>query len=736
MSDKDITFLRVMHLRGPNIWTYRPVIEVWLDIGRFEQFPSHTLQGFNQRLTDWLPGLAQHRCGVGEPGGFLLRLDEGTWIGHILEHVVLELQTLAGMRTGFGKTRQVKEGSGIYKMAFRTRNEAVGRMALEEARALVLAAVNDQPYDVAATVIKLTDMVDSLCLGPSTSCIVEAAGEQRIPFIRLTEGNLVQLGHGSRQRRIWTAETDRTSAIAEYISSDKDLTKRLLSSCGVPVPAGRIVESAEEAWEEAQDLGLPVVIKPVDGNHGRGVSIELSTKAHIEEAFELALRHGSEVIVERFIRGNEHRLLVVGGKVVAAARGESAWVRGDGVASIQELVDRQLNTDGRRGHGEDFPLNRIDLDQDVAIQLELARQGFDLHSVPENGTEVLIQRNGNVAIDCTDEVHADIEALVVLATQVVGLDIAGVDMVVEDISKPLVEQGGAIVEVNAGPGLLTHLKPAVGYPRPVGGAIISHLFPKGDRGRIPIVGIMGTSHTTEIARLVAWLLRLSGEKVGLACQEGLFLDRRQVSTRNSVNFDAGQRLLMNRTVSAVVIESDVKAVLKEGLSYDRSSVAIVTDTHGAESLSEFMISEDQQVFDVMRTMVDVVLPDGFAILNAAELSVMGMAPLCDGTIILYHASENLAAIIEHRTNHGRAVFVREGQVILARGKEELTLNALGSLKLNGSGVLFENTILAAAAATWAMGLPPELIRAGIETFEAEHALAQSPESSGKVKKKK
>ena len=733
MSDKDITFLKVTHLRGPNIWTYRPVIEVWLDIGDFEHFPSHTLPGFSQRLTEWLPGLSQHRCGVGEPGGFLLRLDEGTWIGHILEHVALELQSLAGMRTGFGKTRQVKEGSGIYKMAFRTRNEAVGRMALDDARNLVLAAVHNHPYDVEATVIKLTDMVDSLCLGPSTSCIVDAAGEKHIPFIRLTEGNLVQLGHGSRQRRIWTAETDRTSAIAEYISSDKDLTKSLLASCGIPVPAGRIVESPEEAWEEAQELGLPVVVKPVDGNHGRGVSIELTTKELIFEAFELALRHGSEVIVERFIPGNEHRLLVVGGKVVAAARGESAWVKGDGVSSVVELVDTQLNSDSRRGQGEDAPLNRIDADQNTSIRLELARQGFDPHSVPEDGKEVLIQRNGNVAIDCTDEVHPDIADFAVLATQVVGLDIAGVDMVVEDVSQPLIQQGGAIVEINAGPGLLTHLKPAVGYPRPVGAAIISHLFPNGDRGRVPIVGIAGSQSTSEIAQLVAWLLRLSGERVGLACQDGLFLDRRQVSTRNSVNFDAGQRLLMNRTVSAVVIESNAAAILNEGLSYDRCSVAIVTDTEGVDALSDFMLTEESQVFDVLRTLVDVVLPDGFAVLNAAHPSVIEMANLCDGTLIFYHRSENLAALIEHRTNNGRAVFVRDGQIILARGQEELILNARGSLSLNGSGVLSENSILAAVAATWAMGLPTELIRAGIETFEAEQALSHATDSAGKVR---
>ena len=331
--------------------------------------------------------------------------------------------------------------------------------------------------------------------------------------------------------------------------------------------------------------------------------------------------------------------------------------------------------------------------------------------------------------------HPDIAEIVVLATQVVGLDIAGVDMVVEDVSKPLLEQGGAIVEVNAGPGLLTHLKPAVGYPRPVGAAIISHLFPKGDRGRIPIVGIAGTTHTTEIARLVAWLLRLSGERVGLACQEGLFLDRRQVSTRNSVNFDAGQRLLMNRTVSAVVIESDAKAILKEGLSYDRSAVAIITDTGGAESLSEFYISEDRQVFDVLRTLVDVVLPDGFAVLNAADPLVVEMAGLCDGSVIFYHTSETLPAMIEHRSNQGRTVFLRDGQLILAKGAEESILNARGTLSFNGKGMLPDNSVLAAVAATWAMGLPTELIRAGIETFEAEHALSHPSHATEKTKKK-
>ncbi len=565
MKKKDITFLRVTHLRGPNIWTYRPVIEAWLDIGAFEQSPSNTLPGFVERLVAWLPGLAVHRCGVGEPGGFIQRLNEGTWIGHVLEHVVLELQNLAGMRTGFGKTRQTAEGSGIYKMAFRTRNEQVGRAALEAGRELVMAAVEDRSYDLAATIERLTDMVDSLCLGPSTACIVDAATDRRIPSIRLNEGNLVQLGYGARQRRIWTAETDRTSAIAESISSDKDLTKSLLASCGVPVPQGRIVDSAEDAWEAAEDVGLPVVVKPVDGNHGRGVSLDLSRREDVEAAYALALEHGSEVIVERFIRGNEHRLLVVGNKVVAVARGEEAWVTGDGKSTILELIDAQLNTDPRRGLTEEFPLNKIIVADDAAIQLDLSRQGFTPDSVPADGKRVLIQRNGNVAFDCTDELHPELAEVVALAARVVGLDIAGVDLVAEDISRPLIGQDAAVVEVNAGPGLLMHLKPAQGEPRPVGAAIVDHLFSASDSGRVPLIGVTGRQGTTQIARLIAWLVRLSGRHVGLACSEGLFLDRRQVDRRNGVNFESGQRLLMNRNVDAAVFEHSGEAILRLSL---------------------------------------------------------------------------------------------------------------------------------------------------------------------------
>jgi cyanophycin synthetase len=462
----DIAFLRVTHLRGPNIWTYRPVIEVWLDLGELEECPSDTLPGFTDRLVALLPGLVEHRCGVGERGGFIERLRGGTWAGHILEHVVLELQNLAGMRTGFGKTRSTGE-HGIYKMAFRTRDGVVGRAALEAGRTLLMSAINNTSFDLDASVAALKELVDSHCLGPSTAHIVEAATERRIPFIRLNDGNLVQLGHGAAQRRIWTAETDRTGAIAESIASDKDLTKTLLSSCGLPVPEGALVRSAEEAWEEAESIGLPVVIKPYDGNHGRGVSLNLRTQADVEAAYHLAARKGdsSAVLVERFITGDEHRLLVVGKQLVAAARGESLWVTGDGVHDINKLADLQINNDPRRGVTEDSPLNAVVPENSGEIILELQRQGLTPDAVPAAGQKVLIQLNGNVATDVTDLVHPSIAAAATLAARIVGLDIAGIDLVAEDISRPLDEQRGAFIEVNASPGLLAHLKPAHGEPR-------------------------------------------------------------------------------------------------------------------------------------------------------------------------------------------------------------------------------------------------------------------------------
>jgi cyanophycin synthetase len=719
IKKRDIEFLRVSYLRGPNIWTYRPVIEVWLDIGELENSPSNAIPGLYQRLTALLPSLAEHRCGIGAPGGFLERLRDGTYAGHILEHVVLELQNMAGMRTGFGKTRQIGENTGLYKMVFRTRQEQVGRAALAAGRDLLMAAIDDQPYDVAASVAILSDMVDALCIGPSTACIVDAAADRGIPAIRLTDGNLIQLGYGAQQRRIWTAETELTSAIAEGIASDKDLTKSLLASCGVPVPQGELVTSAAEAWEAAQDIGVPVVVKPYNGNHGRGVSLNLMTQQDVEAAYLVAYNRGdsSSVIVERFIVGDEHRLLVVGQRLIAAARGESLWITGDGVANIIELVDLQINTDPRRGELEDAPLSVINPETRDEVRLELERQGLSARSVPLAGQKVLIQPNGNVAVDVTDLVHPSVAATALLAARVVGLDIAGIDLVAQDISRPLEEQGGAIIEVNASPGLLAHIKPGSGVARPVGAAIVDHLFGSHVTGRMVIVGIAGQRGTTLIARLVAWFLQISGKQVGLDCAAGVYLNQRQLPSGHCSPWESAQRLLVNRNVQAAVFENGSRMLLDQGLVYDRCTVGIVTDATVQADLGEFYISNVDQMAQVLRTQVDVILPDGVAVLNGADPHVVAMAPLCDGEVIFYGLDAQLDALAAHRAQGWRVVFLRDNNIVLASGVDEtalLSLSALPPVKAAQA-----ESLLAAVAAGWALGLTPELIGAGLRTFNSK-----------------
>jgi cyanophycin synthetase len=720
MEHNGMKFLKVMPLHGPNIWTYRPVLEAWVDIGALEDSPSNTIPGFYERLTSWLPALEEHRCGVGERGGFLLRLREGTWPGHILEHVTIELQNLAGMQTGFGKARETST-RGVYKVVVRSRHATVSRACLEAARDLVMAAIEDRAFDMPATIVRLRDIADSYCLGPSTACIVDAATARKIPSIRLNEGNLVQLGYGACQHRIWTAETDQTSAIGESISSDKDLTKTLLQACGVPVPEGRLVDSPEDAWEAAEEIGVPVVVKPRDGNHGRGVATELMLREEVESAYKLAREEGSGVIVERFIRGSEHRLLVVGGHVVAAARGESVSVVGDGKSTLTELINSQINIDPRRGVTEAEPLSLILPDEDPAVSFELQRQGFKPNSIPPDGKQVLIQRNGNVAFDVTDLVHPSIAAAAELAARIVGLDIAGVDMVIEDVSRPLSEQQAAIVEVNAGPGLLMHLKPADGEARPVGRAIVDSLFAADESGRIPIVGITGTRGKTTVARLVARLLHLSGKYVGLTCSEGLYLDQRQVEKGDRASWASAHKVLLNRSVDAAVLVNSARAILSEGVAYDRCQVGVVTNIIGAEGLDKFYIHDPEQVYNVLRTQVDIVLPDGVAVLNAHDPLVLRMASLCDGSVILFGLDPEIPAIIEHRDQGGRAVFVRYGRLVMATGRDEVTLVEIASIPLLHSGApsyQVEN-VLAAVGVAWALGMSQELIRTGIETFKLD-----------------
>ena len=567
-------------------------------------------------------------------------------------------------------------------------------------------------------------MVDSKCLGPSTASIVDAADDRDIPTIRLLDdGNLVQIGYGAAMRRIWTAETDRTSAIAETISRDKDLTKSLLESCGVPIPEGREVSSAEDAWEAAEDIGLPVCIKPVDGNHGRGVFIDVKTKEEIEKAYKIAVEEGSGVLVERSIPGTEHRMLVIGGKLVAANRGDMVLVTGDGKSTVTELIASQVNSDPRRGPTELHPLSNIRIDS--AARMELERQNLTADSVPTQDREVLIQRNANHAFDVTDEVHPETAALVSLAARVIGLDIAGIDLVAEDISKPLSEQGGAIVEVNAGPSLLMHLKPGIGKPRPVGKAIVDNLFAPNESGRIPVIGVTGTHGKTAVAKLVAHLIYMSGKRVGLACSDGVHLNRRHVQKTDAATWTGGHRLLLNRGVDAAVIENGARTILGEGLAYDRCQVGIVTNIDiDAENLSRWDVHPSGGEYfttyrNTYRTQVDVVLKSGYTILNACDPVVADMAELSDGEVILFAADPACPAMAAHLAAGKRGVIVREGRIAITTGTEDAWLLCrLGDVPVIGKQkdpATIAN-VLAAVAAGWALGVTFDAISTGIKTY--------------------
>lgn len=703
--------LNIFALAGPNIWSRRPVLEAWVDLEELVDASSNAVPGLYERLNDWMPSLIEHRCSVGERGGFLERLREGTFPAHILEHLTLELQSLAGTPVGFGKARQTTT-PGLYRVVVRYQNEQVARACLDKALELFLCAVENRPFDREATLRNLKELADDACLGPSTGAIVAAAEARGIPARRLNDGSLVLLGQGCHQRRIWTAETNQTSAIAESIASDKELTKRLIAACGVPVPQGRAADTAIDAWEAAQDIGLPVVVKPRDGNHGRGVCTNLTTRQDVEQAFEVAAAEGSGVLVEQFVQGHEHRLLVVGDKVVAASRGESAWVVGDGLSTVTQLIDTQLNADPRRGYSDEFPLNPVELDP-VAV-LELARQGFTPQSVPQQNAKLLIQRNGNLAFDVTDDVHPVVAEQAVLAARVVGLDVAGIDLIAQDISQPLEPQAGAVIEVNAGPALHMHLMPAAGIKRPVGEAIVDSLFGPGDNGRIPVACVSGTEGRAVVAGLIAHVFETAGRFVALASADGFFLGPRLVRPGNRANAESARCALLSPQVELAVFEADGLGVLREGLGFDRCTVAVVTGIKPDERLQTHFVETPEDQYAVERCGVDVVLPSGAAVLNADDPSALEMAPLCAGSVVLVSERPDHVALASHLAQGQRAVSRQGENISLLEGVSVQCVAMPPALKQ------FELChVLLAVAGAWSLGASKTDLAAGLLSFDSK-----------------
>ena len=569
---------------------------------------------------------------------------------------------------------------------------ALGRSLLQQALELLpLSAVQRaQQWEGALRRIRL--VIDEECMGPSTACIVQAALQRQLPAYRLfPKGNLVQLGMGVAQQRIWTAESDLTGAIAQDIASDKALTKRLLANAGIPTPQGDFATSAAHAWQIAQRMGVPVVVKPLDGNRARGVSLDLMDQASVETAWHLAKREGTQVLVERCIRGYEHRVLVVGDKVVAATRAETLSVIGDGHASIAQLVEAQINQ--HRRCLIDNTVERIDLSTNTKVHVELQRQGLHVQSIPAAGQKVVLLRTGNHTVDCTDEVHPDIAQYAVMAARTIGLDIAGIDLVVQDIAQPLLAQGGAIVEVNAGPSLLMHLYPVHGTPRAVGAAICNHLFPHPSDGVIPLTGVLANQAAGQrMARTLGAWLQAQGHTCGVASADTMYLQAQALLTPASESASAGQRVLMHRAVTAAVIAQDMDTAVQRGWAYHLCDLAIICpdDTHLDEALQQ----------RVLAAQLRTVRPGGWAVLSAGCAQLESLALTCLGQVIWVDADEHLPLLQAHRRVNGCVAFVRDGHVVCAQGTQETILPLPKQL-----GDWAVNEWLAVAAAGWAQGWP-------------------------------
>jgi len=696
----------VVALKGPNIWANFPVLEAVVDLGKYEDLPTDKLPGFTDRLMEWLPSLIEHRCSEGVRGGFLHRLRTGTWLGHVLEHVTLELQTLAHLPVGFGRARGTGE-RGVYKVVVRCDEPAFGEACLTAGRELVLAAAEDRTFPLAGELRRLRELADKICLGPSTQAIVSAARERGIPHLRLSAGNLVQLGYGKAQRRIWTAETDGTAAIAESIAQDKELTRTLLRSVGVAVPSGRVVADGSDAWAAAEDLGLPVVVKPQDGNHGRGVSIRLADRAAVEAAFQFAANEGSGVVVERFVPGAQYRVLVVGERAIAASGGDADQVTGDGVHSLTELL-ALANSDPARGEDSAQLLTTLVLD-DISLEL-LRTQGLEPASVPAAGRVVMLRFNGDLTVDVTDRLHPDVAATCVLAARTIGLDIAGIDLIAEDISRPLESQGGAVIEVNASPGLVMHLKPLHGRPRPVGEAIVEHMFGPGQTGRVPVVAVAG-SHRSEIAaKIIGRFLGTTGYQVGQVDAEGVRVGEHWLARGDASRAEGGRRLLVNPFANAFVLHVTEASVLGEGLAFDRCQVAVVTDLdEPAPAVDDDGPSPRARA---VRAPVDVVLPSGAAALNADDPGVARMAPYCKGKVVLFASSMAAPPLVAHLAQGGEAVVHDAGRALICRGSERsevLDAALLAGARLPGVATNLHDW-LAVVATGVALGMTAEAIR--------------------------
>ncbi|MEN8788104.1 MAG: cyanophycin synthetase [Flavobacteriaceae bacterium] len=708
-------------MRGPNYWSVRrhKLIVMVLDLEEMEERPSNEIPGFGERIRAMFPGMISHRCSKGCEGGFFMRVDEGTWMGHIIEHIALEIQTLADMDTGFGRTRGYGE-KGVYNVVFSYIEESVGRYAAKAAVRICEALIEGEDYDMSEDIQEMRELREAERLGPSTGSIVEEAQSRGIPWIRLNKYSLCQLGYGANQKRIQATVTSETSSIGVELACDKEDTKYLLEQAEVEVPRGDIISRESSLKEACRYVGYPLVIKPIDGNHGRGITVDINNYEDALEAFNIAKEVSRRVIVEKYITGEDYRLLVINNVFVAAAKRTPAHVVGDGNHTIEELV-AEVNKDPRRGYGHEKVLTAITIN-DLTKNI-IKDAGYKPESILDKGEMLILKDTANLstggtAEDVTDIVHPANVSMAERISKIIDLDICGIDVMTTDITKPLSDTGGAVLEVNAGPGFRMHLAPTTGLPRNVAAPVVDKLFPqKGDTGRIPIVAITGTNGKTTTSRLMAHIAKMKGYRVGYTTSDGVYIQNRMLMQGDCTGPASAEFVLKDPTVNFAVLECARGGLLRAGLGFKNCDIAIVTNV-AADHLGLKGIHTIEQLAKVKGVIPETVLPDGYSILNADDDLVYDMRRNLNCNVALFSMDENNPRIQALQRIGGITAVYENGFVTLCKGAWKMRIMKAESIPLTygGRAKFMIQNVLPAVIAAHISGISIEDTKAALETF--------------------
>ena len=712
--------LKIQALRGPNIWSIqrKKLIQMRLDLEELEALPTNKIKGFRERLEAMIPSMIEHRCSEGVRGGFFHRVDNGTWMGHVIEHIALEIQTLAGMDTGFGRTRETKT-PGVYNVVFSYLEENVGLYAAEASVALAQALIDDKPYDLEADIQKMKEIRERVRLGPSTGSIVDEAVARDIPWIRLGTNSLVQLGYGINQMRFQATITCKTSSIAVDLACDKESTKRMLDLASIPVPKGDICVDIEDLENVIQKIGYPIVIKPLDGNHGRGISINIKTWEEAIEGLEVAKKISRKVIVEKYVTGHDFRVLVIDNKLVAAARREPANVVGNGTNTIQELVD-ETNKDPRRGYGHENVLTEITIDRDSEDLLE--KKGYSLSTIPKKNEIVYLKSTANLSTggtstDVTDMMHPENIFLCERISRIIGLDICGIDIMAANLTEPLKVNGGCILEVNAAPGFRMHLAPAEGLPRNVASPVIDMLYPLGKPSRIPIIAITGTNGKTTTTRLIAHIIKNNGFKVGFTTSDGIYIQNHMMEKGDTTGPLSAEYILKDPSVEVVVLETARGGILRSGLGFNSCDIGIITNLQG-DHLGISDIDTIEDLARVKSVVVKSVKKNGWAILNADDINCMKIANDLDCNIA-YFSMDETSSNSKKLTKQNKILAVYEnGFITIKKGEWKIRIDKAAHVPLTfgGKAKYMIANVLAASLASYLYGFKTDDISLSLKTF--------------------